>query len=133
MSMLWISSCLLREGFASRGVGSVKPPQERNGWVRAERDYFTPKAAGVKANRTLDALSDGAFAATPERSRSHREAQHAKLRPSTQQRDIVPYQSTLSGENRSSSPGKSNVRNAHLLTSFSQSLKARYEIAQRFA
>src|SRR5438876_11566800 len=68
-----------------------------------------------------------------ERSRSHREAQHAKLRPSTQQRDIVPYQSTLSGENRSSSPGKSNVRNAHLLTSFSQSLKARYEIAQRFA
>src|SRR5207244_5151275 len=80
--------------------GSVKQPQERNGWVRAERDHFTPKAAGVKANRTLDALSDGAFAATPERSRSHREAQHAKLRPSTQQRDIVPYQSTLSGENK---------------------------------
>ena len=30
----------------------------------AERDHSTPKAAGVKANRTLNAVSDGAFAAT---------------------------------------------------------------------
>jgi len=96
----------------------------------AERDKSMPKTAGVKA-RSLDAVSDGAFAVTRMNAQDH-EAQHAKLRPSTQQRDIVPYQSTLSGESRSSSPGKSNVRNAHLLTSFSQSLKARYEIAQRF-
>ena len=57
----------------------------------AERHKSMPKTTCVKANRTLDAVSDGAFAATPERSRSHREAQHAKLRPSTQQRDIAPY------------------------------------------
>jgi len=31
----------------------------------AERTHSTPKAASVKANRTLDAVSDGAFAATP--------------------------------------------------------------------
>ena len=30
-----------------------------------ERDHSTPKAAGVKANRTLNAVSDGAFGATP--------------------------------------------------------------------
>ena len=35
----------------------------------AERDNSTPKAAGVKqiiAGRTLNAVSDGAFAATPQ-------------------------------------------------------------------
>ncbi len=31
----------------------------------AERDKSMPKTAGVKANRSLDAVSDGAFAATP--------------------------------------------------------------------
>ena len=30
----------------------------------AERHKFMPKTTCVKANRTLDALSDGAFAAT---------------------------------------------------------------------
>ena len=30
----------------------------------AERDKSMPKTAGVKANRSLDAVSDGAFAAT---------------------------------------------------------------------
>src|SRR5436309_188612 len=100
------------------------------------RDHSKPKAAGVKSNycgEDAECRVRLYFCGhAHERSRSHREAQHAKLRPSTQQRDIVSYQSTLSGESRSSSPGKSNVRNAHLLTSFSQSLKARYEIAQRF-
>ena len=65
----------------------------------AEREKSIPKTSYVKANRTLDAVSDGAFAATPERSRSHREAQHAKLRPCTQQRNIVPYYSPLSRKN----------------------------------
>jgi len=31
----------------------------------AERDQSMPKTAGVKVNRSLDAVSDGAFAATP--------------------------------------------------------------------
>ena len=31
----------------------------------AERDQSMPKTAGVKSNRSLDAVSDGAFAATP--------------------------------------------------------------------
>ena len=84
-----------------RGAGSVETTAGEE-WVgTAERHKCMPKTTCVKANRTLDAVSDGAFAATPnERSRSHREAQHAKLRPSTQQRDIVSYQSTLSGENK---------------------------------
>ncbi|PYV67873.1 MAG: hypothetical protein DMG96_38010 [Acidobacteria bacterium] len=46
------------------GAGSVETTAGEE-WVgTAERDQSIPKAGGVKANRTLDAVSDGAFAAT---------------------------------------------------------------------
>src|SRR5207245_6942369 len=75
----------LQKGYGSRGAGSVGP-------LRRNR-YKSYSGCCVR----------GCFRGhTHERSRSHREAQHSKLRPSTQQRDIVPYQSTLSGENKAS-------------------------------
>jgi len=53
----------MREGL--RGAGSVETTAGEE-WVgTAERDKSMPKTAGVKANRSLDAVSDGAFAATP--------------------------------------------------------------------
>jgi len=63
--MFWISCCLLREGLRVEGPGSVETTAGEE-WVgTAERDKSMPKTAGVKANRSLDAVSDGAFAATP--------------------------------------------------------------------
>src|SRR5438876_11493677 len=60
--MFWISCCLLREGL--RGAGSVETTAGEE-WVgTAERHKSIPKTTCVKANRTLNAVSDGAFAAT---------------------------------------------------------------------
>ena len=48
----------------AEGPGSVETTAGDE-WVgTAERDKSMPKTAGVKANRTLDAVSDGAFAVT---------------------------------------------------------------------
>src|SRR5438445_3671915 len=53
----------MREGL--RGAGSVETTAGEE-WVgTAERDNSTAKTTCVKANRTLDAVTDGAFAATP--------------------------------------------------------------------
>ena len=47
-----------------RGAGSVETTAGEE-WVgTAERHKSMPKTTYVKANRTLDAVSDGAFAAT---------------------------------------------------------------------
>ncbi len=52
----------MREGL--RGAGSVETTAGEE-WVgTAERHKSMPKTTCVKANRTLDAVSDGAFAAT---------------------------------------------------------------------
>jgi len=53
----------MREGL--RGAGSVETTAGEE-WVgTAEREKSILKTTCVKANRTLDAVSDGAFAATP--------------------------------------------------------------------
>src|SRR5437899_10348080 len=47
-----------------RGAGSVETTAGEEWVATAERHKSMPKATCVKANRTLDAVSDGAFAAT---------------------------------------------------------------------
>src|SRR5437667_12662494 len=60
--MVWISCCLLREGLRVEGPGSVETTAGEE-WVgTAERHKSIPKTTCVKANRTLNAVSDGTFA-----------------------------------------------------------------------
>jgi len=47
-----------------RGAGSVETTAGEEWVATAERHKSMPKTTCVKANRTLDAVSDGAFAAT---------------------------------------------------------------------
>src|SRR5437773_4659143 len=71
--MFWISCCLLREGLRVEGPGSVETTA---GEETAERDKSMLKTAGVKANRTLDAVSDGRFRCGHAHERSRGTADH---------------------------------------------------------